>query len=225
MKAKDIVSTIVKYVLLAVFLFGIAGDITWIAGWVCFGILSGYAIIAGVILSKHDPGVIEERQTMIAEDQKGWDKVFTVGVGILSMAWMVFIPLDAVRFGWSPPIPVWAQVVGAVLMAAGFYLVFLTMMENTYLSRTVRIQDERGHKVIDTGPYAIVRHPMYVGVIVIFPAFALLLGSGWGTLMGLILTLSFPVRIIFEEQTLREELVGYREYTERVRYRLIPRVW
>jgi protein-S-isoprenylcysteine O-methyltransferase Ste14 len=98
-------------------------------------------------------------------------------------------------------------------------------MENAFLSRTVRIQDERGHRVIDTGPYAMVRHPMYVGVIVIFPGMALLLGSGWGALAGVILALAFPLRIIGEERMLREELAGYVEYTEQVRYRLIPGVW
>ena len=110
-------------------------------------------------------------------------------------------------------------------MMAGFYLVHIVAMENAYLSRTVRIKYERGHQVIDTGPYAMVRHPMYVGVIVIFPGVALLLGSGWGALVGVILALAFPLRIIGEERMLREELAGYVEYTERVRHRLIPGVW
>ena len=215
---------VITFAVFAAMIFVPAGTINWVAGWVLLGLMIVYAAFSLTQLSKHNPDVIEERKGIIKEDQKTWDMVFTVVITVVYLGWIIFLPIDAVRLKLSL-VPLWAQIIGGVLMMAGFYLVHIAAMENTFLSRTVRIQDERGHRVIDTGPYAMVRHPMYVGVIVIFPGVALLLGSGWGALVGVILGLTFPLRIIGEERMLREELAGYVEYTERVRYRLIPGVW
>ncbi len=167
------------------------GTIDWVAGCVFLGLMIVYEAFSLTQLSKHNPDVIEERKGIIKEDQKTWDKVFTVVLTVVQLGWIVFLPIDAVRLKLSL-VPLWAQIIGGILMMAGFYLVHIVAMENAYLSRTVRIQDERGHRVIDTGPYAMVRHPMYVGVIVIFPGVALLLGSGWGALVGVILALTRP---------------------------------
>jgi len=224
MDVKLIVRLVITYAVFAAMIFVPAGTINWVAGWVFLGLMIVYAAFSLTQLSKHNPDVIEERKGIIKEDQKTWDKVFTVVITVVYLGWIIFLPIDAVRLKLSL-VPLWAQIIGGILMMAGFYLVHIVAMENAYLSRTVRIQDERGHQVIDTGPYAIVRHPMYVGVIVIFPGMALLLGSGWGALVGVILALAFPLRIIGEERMLREELAGYVEYMERVRHRLIPGVW
>ena len=224
MDVKLIVRLVITYAVFAAMIFVPAGTINWVAGWVFLGLMIVYATFSLTQLSKHNPDVIEERKGIIKEDQKTWDKVFTVVITVVYLGWIIFLPIDAVRLKLSL-VPLWAQIIGGILMMAGFYLVHIVAMENAYLSRTVRIQDERGHQVIDTGPYAIVRHPMYVGVIVILPGMALLLGSGWGALVGVILALAFPLRIIGEERMLREELAGYVEYTERVRHRLIPGVW
>ena len=224
MDVKLIVRLVITYAVFAAMIFVPAGTINWVAGWVFLGLMIVYATFSLTQLSKHNPDVIEERKGIIKEDQKTWDKVFTVVITVVYLGWIIFLPIDAVRLKLSL-VPLWAQIIGGILMMAGFYLVHIVAMENAYLSRTVRIQDERGHQVIDTGPYAMVRHPMYVGVIVILPGMALLLGSGWGALVGVILALAFPLRIIGEERMLREELAGYVEYTERVRHRLIPGVW
>ena len=224
MDVKLIVRLVITFAVFAAMIFVPAGTINWVAGWVFLGLMIVYATFSLTQLSKHNPDVIEERKGIIKEDQKTWDKVFTVVITVVYLGWIIFLPIDAVRLKLSL-VPLWAQIIGGILMMAGFYLVHIVAMENAYLSRTVRIQDERGHQVIDTGPYAMVRHPMYVGVIVILPGMALLLGSGWGALVGVILALAFPLRIIGEERMLREELAGYVEYTERVRHRLIPGVW
>jgi len=224
MDVKLIVRLVITYAVFAAMIFVPAGTINWVAGWVFLGLMIVYVAFTLTQLSKHNPDVIEERKRIIKEDQKTWDKVFTVVMTAVNLGWLMFLPIDAVRLKLSV-VPLWAQVIGGISMMAGFYLVHIVAMENAFLSRTVRIQDERGHRVIDTGPYAMVRHPMYVGVIVIFPGVALLLGSGWGALVGVILALAFPLRIIGEERMLREELAGYVEYTQRVRHRLIPGVW
>ena len=139
-------------------------------------------------------------------------------------AWLIFLSFDAVRLHWSP-VPVWLQVVGAIVLVCSFALLFLTFRENAFLSPVVRIQDERGHKVISTGPYQYVRHPMYAAIVVFVVGTSLLLGSGSGVLLGLIFVAMLARRAMLEERTLRAELPGYADYMAQVKYRLIPYVW
>lgn len=136
----------------------------------------------------------------------------------------MFIAFDAVRFHWSP-IPVWLQIVGALVLVCSFYLFFLTFRENEYLSPVVRIQDDRGHAVVSTGPYQYVRHPMYAGILVFVVGTSLLLGLGYGVLFGLMLVGLVARRAVLEERTLRQELRGYAAYMAQVQYRIIPYVW
>ena len=106
-----------------------------------------------------------------------------------------------------------------------FYVVFLTFRENAYLAPVVKVQEERGQSVVTTGPYQYVRHPMYSSMFLFFPASALLLGSWWGLVFSLVLLSLLVWRAALEDRMLMNELAGYREYTQSVRYRLIPRVW
>jgi protein-S-isoprenylcysteine O-methyltransferase Ste14 len=140
------------------------------------------------------------------------------------LAWLVLMPLDAVRFHWSQ-MPVWLQVAGAILLLCSFYLLFLTVRENSFLSPAVRIQKERGHTVVSTGPYRYVRHPMYAATIILTVGTSLLLGSWYGLLFGLILVVGLALRAVQEERVLREELPGYDVYMSQVKYRLIPYIW
>lgn len=133
------------------------------------------------------------------------------------------MPLDARRFGWSPPFPPWLEAVGLALLLASAYLFFRSYADN--LSALVRVQDERGQRVISTGVYGIVRHPMYLGGTLMLVGAPLLLGSLWGLVLGLALTALLMARAVGEEAMLARELEGYREYMERVRYRLVPHVW
>jgi protein-S-isoprenylcysteine O-methyltransferase Ste14 len=132
--------------------------------------------------------------------------------------------LDAKRFHWSG-VPLALQITGFGLICLGGYVVWLTFKENSYAAPVIKIQKERGHLVVSTGPYAHVRHPMYAGALLFIAGMPLLLGSWWGFAAGAVLTLLIAVRAVLEERTLAAELAGYADYAARVRYRLVPRVW
>jgi protein-S-isoprenylcysteine O-methyltransferase Ste14 len=150
--------------------------------------------------------------------------VFVVAVLLLFLTWLIVMPLDAIRFGWSE-VPDWLQVLGALGVLLSFYIMFLTFRENGYLAFVVKLQEERGHSVVSTGPYRYVRHPMYSSMFVFFPAAALLLGSWCGLMLCVVLLGLLVWRIPLEERMLENGLAGYDEYERNVRYRLIPHVW
>jgi len=137
---------------------------------------------------------------------------------------LVLAGLDAGRFRWAVA-PLALQILGWLGAAFAGWIIFRTVAVNTYLSRTVRIQDDRGQKVIDTGPCARVRHPMYTGIILLMISIPLLLGSLWALIPGSLTGVLFILRTTLEDRTLRKELAGYSEYAGRVRYRLLPGVW
>jgi protein-S-isoprenylcysteine O-methyltransferase Ste14 len=212
------------FLLFALALFLPAGTIAWPAGWIFLILFFGFFLAVNAWLFKHNPGLLQERMRMSRPDQQGWDKVFFPLLLVLSFAWLSFMALDAVRFHWSQ-MPAWLQAVGVLLLLCSFYLLFLTFRENSYLSTVVRIQEERGHTVVSTGPYHYVRHPMYSAIAVFVAATSLVLGSWHGILFGLMFMLMLARRAVLEERTLREKLHGYTAYTAQVKYRLIPYVW
>jgi protein-S-isoprenylcysteine O-methyltransferase Ste14 len=160
----------------------------------------------------------------IQSKQKPWDKVLLAVVMMLCIAMFVVAGLDAVRYRTSN-MPLWLEVLGAAGIALGIYIFHIVMRTNSYATAVVRIQDERGHQVISTGPYAFVRHPMYSGAILYFLGIALLLGSWYAVAIAVVLVALFGLRAVWEEQTLIDELPGYAIYAQRVRYRLIPSIW
>ncbi len=206
-------------------LFLAAGTVVWLSGWAFLVLFFGFTIALTRWLLRHNPGLLTERMTGIGKPgQPAWDKVFFAALQVFFLAWLVLMPLDAVRFRWSQ-VPGWLQVVGAALLLCSFYLFFLTFRENPHLSPAVRVQTERGQTVISTGPYRYVRHPMYGTVIVFIVGTTLLLGSWYGVLLGLILIVGIAFRAVREERVLQAELPGYDTYMARVKYRLIPYVW
>jgi protein-S-isoprenylcysteine O-methyltransferase Ste14 len=212
-------------VVFAVVLFGAAGSVSWPAGWLWLVLFFGFVVALSGWLLRHNPGLLTERMTGIgSQGQKTWDKLLFALLQVLFVAWFAFMPLDAVRFGWSH-VPLGAQVIGGVLLVASFWLFFLTFRENSFLSPAVRIQQERGQTVVSTGPYRYVRHPMYATALIWLVGTTLLLGSWWGLLPALVLTVAIAFRAVNEERTLRRELPGYDAYLQRVKYRLIPYVW
>jgi protein-S-isoprenylcysteine O-methyltransferase Ste14 len=212
-------------VVFALALFLAAGTIAWPAGWIFLVLFFGFTIAISRWLLRHNPGLLTERMTGIGKpDQKTWDKVFFGVANLFFLAWLVLMPLDAVRFHWSQ-MPGWLQVVGAVLLLCSFYLFFLTFRENSYLSPAVRVQTDRGQTVVATGPYHYVRHPMYATAIIFLVGTTLLLGSWYGLVLGLLLVVAIALRAVQEERTLRAELPGYDAYMAQVRYRLVPYVW
>ncbi len=205
-------------------LFLAAGTFAWVSGWVFLVLFFGFTVTVTQWLLRHNPGLLQERMTGIGKpNQPLWDKVFFVAVEVFFLAWLVLMPLDAIRFHWSK-MPAWLQLVGVVLLLCSFWIFFLTFRENPYLSPAVRTQPERGQTVISTGPYSYVRHPLYAGVIPFVAGTTFLLGSWYG-LLGLIIVVGVGFRAVREERVLLTELPGYDMYMARVKYRLIPYIW
>ena len=206
-------------------LFVSAGTLAWPAAWIYLALTAVISIGGGLWLAGHDPALLAERlKPMIQRDQKRWDKLFMPILLTLWCGWLVLMGLDAGRFHWSR-MPLAGQILGVGLIAAGSYLVWLTFRANSYASPVVKIQKERGHRVVSTGPYAYVRHPMYAGALGFLLGAPLLLGSWWGLAAALLLVLAMAVRAVLEERALTAELDGYADYAARVRYRLAPYLW
>jgi protein-S-isoprenylcysteine O-methyltransferase Ste14 len=210
--------------MIAIPLFGAAGTLAWPAGWAFLLLFFGFVAAITIWLYRTNPALLTERMAGQKSGQKTWDKVLFAVLLVLFLAWLVAMPLDAVRFGWShmPPLLQWA---GGLLMLASFALFFRVFAENSFLSPVVRIQEERGQKVISTGPYHVVRHPMYAAALLLFVGTSLLLGSWIGLLAAAPLVIAMARRAVLEEQTLRRELEGYEAYMGQVKYRLVPGVW
>jgi protein-S-isoprenylcysteine O-methyltransferase Ste14 len=219
-----VVQSLGLFVIFALALFLPAGTLAWLAGWIFLLLFFSFYLGINVWLFRYNPGLLQERMSLSKPDQKGWDKVIFPLFLAFPFAWLIFISFDVVRFHWSP-IPVWLQGIGAVILLCSFYLFFLTFRENSYLSTVVRIQKERGHTVVSTGPYHFVRHPMYAAFLPFMIGTPLLLGSWFGVLLGLAFMILLARRAILEESTLQKELSGYADYMAQVKYRLIPYIW
>lgn len=210
----------------AVLFLALSGDPLWLEGWLfsLWFIVLCYGTI--LHLYRKDPALLEERYRQPGQgNQPGWDRAVVYGLVLGFLLWIVIMPLDARRFGWSPVFPIWVQVVGGAMLIGSAILFFRSYTDNTFLSPLVRIQEEREQRVVSTGVYGFVRHPMYLGGCLMFLGAPLLLGSLWGLVAGLALTVLLMARIVGEEAMLVRELDGYREYTQRVRYRLVPYLW
>lgn len=205
------------------FLFLPAGTWAWPKGWLFILIVLSVVSAVFAVLQRVNPEVIAAR-SRFHEGTKGWDRVllsvyFPAIAGVLLVA-----ALDDSRFHWFP-VPWWVCAGGYALLLAGIGIVTWAEAVNKFFEVTVRIQSERGHSVISTGPYAIARHPGYAGGILQVIGIALSLGSLWALVPAGIASMVLIVRTQWEDQTLQEQLSGYKEYATRVRYKLIPGVW
>jgi protein-S-isoprenylcysteine O-methyltransferase Ste14 len=206
-------------------LFLAAGDWRWPQGWVFLGELGLASFALYFWLLRHDPALLESRMSApLRRDQMPWDRIFMLAVLVVFTGWIVLIGLDARRFKWSD-VPLWAQALGAVLIALSMIVIWQTFRFNTFAAPQVRVQATRAHRVVTEGPYRIVRHPMYAGSILWFLGVPLLLGSWWGVIAAPLLVVGMAPRAVGEERMLRRELSGYDEYARRVRFRLIPGIW
>lgn len=200
-----------------------AGRLGWVAGWFYVGIVTLYFLVNVIYLERVNPELIDARMRM-GKGTKRWDIVWGVIFGPILLAVYIVAGLDAVRFGWSTMSPLlWP--LGLILFASGAALFSWSMGVNPFFEKTVRIQKERGHRVIDTGPYALVRHPGYVGFFGWCVSAPLLLGSWWAFVPAILSVVGLVIRTALEDRTLLRELDGYAAYAERVRYRLMPGVW
>jgi protein-S-isoprenylcysteine O-methyltransferase Ste14 len=200
-------------------LFLPAGGFDYMNGWLFIGLLFGPMLILGIVLLIRSPELLEKR--LGAKEQENTQKGVVAASGLLFVAGFVTAGLDF-RFGWSK-MPLWAVIVASVVLLISYALYAEVMRENAYLSRTVEVQE--GQKVVDTGLYGIVRHPMYAVTVWLFFSIPVILGSWWACLCFLPYIAVIVIRIRNEEKLLTLELYGYAEYKKRVKYRILPFVW
>jgi protein-S-isoprenylcysteine O-methyltransferase Ste14 len=206
-------------------LFGAAGTLAWPSGWAYMAEFFTLGMAISLWLAKTDPGLLAERLNAgYQRDQKAWDKVFLTAVMVVYAAWLVVMGLDARRYGWSH-VPLWGQTTGAVLLAASYLGVAWVFAANSFAAPVIKPQHGRGQTVIDTGPYAYVRHPMYAFALLQFVAAPLMLGSLWGLALVPPAVAALAWRTLGEERMLRQELEGYDAYARRVRWRCAPGLW
>ena len=217
----------VRMTLFAVALMWPAGTWYWREAWILVGLWTVFGIVMTIFLLRHDPALLAERLRLVPlqREQKDWDKALML-LFLIAVIGLYLVPgLDVVRYEWSEPLPVWMRILAMLLHLPCFVSLGWVMRENTYLSQVVKIDDERGHKVITTGPYALVRHPMYTIVIVLLFAVPVALGSRFALIIALFVTVLMILRTYLEDRTLHAELPGYQEYARETPYRLIPGVW
>jgi len=220
---KRIALVLVVFLVMGILLFLPAGRLDWPAAWILSALYAVFLLIYAVWGTLKAPELLHER-SRVAENVKAWDKILMTIYTILLLATLPLAGLDVGRFRWSAMPLAWQWLGLAGLFLAGG-LLFWTILTNAYLGRWVRIQKDRGQQVITGGPYHYVRHPMYLGIIVLFPGMTLFLGSWWALVPAGLIAILMVIRTVLEDRTLQAELSGYAEYAQETRYRLLPGVW
>jgi protein-S-isoprenylcysteine O-methyltransferase Ste14 len=220
---KRVVAVFVLILVMDLLFFIPAGRLDWPAAWI-LSLLYGVFLLAYAVWGTlKAPDLLKER-SQVAENVKTWDKAIMGIYTVLLLATLILAGLDVGRAQWSQ-MPSALEVLGLVGIVLAGGLIFWTIHTNAYLGRMVRIQEDRGHQVVTGGPYGYVRHPMYVGIILLFPCMALFLGSWWALVPAMLIAMLMGIRTALEDRTLQAELPGYAEYARQVRYRLLPGVW
>ena len=205
-------------------LFLLAGTLKWEGGWAFFGLNFFVQLLSSIILIRRKSDLLEER-TKTQTGTKNWDKVLAPAVMLAGTLGLIVTASLDVRFGWSKPIhPVirWASLAFAL---ASQLFVLWAMVTNRFFATTVRIQSERDHQVVNTGPYRLVRHPGYAGSVLYNLVIPIVLGSWWAFIPALLTVLLLIVRTRLEDRTLQAELPGYEKFMQETRYRLLPGCW
>ena len=206
-------------VLVGALIFLPAGSFDFVQGWLLMGVLFVPMFIAGLVMMAQNPDLLKKRLSV--KEEQGEQQTVLKLSGLMFIVGFVLAGLDY-RFSLLE-IPFWVSIVGAVLFLLSYVVYAEVLRENTYLSRTIEVQD--GQKVVSTGLYGIVRHPMYSATLLLFISMPIVLGSVIALVPFLFYPLIIAKRIKNEELVLSEGLEGYKEYTEKVKYRLIPFVW
>jgi protein-S-isoprenylcysteine O-methyltransferase Ste14 len=219
-----LIQNVIWIVGMGALLFASAGTLHWPAAWVFLGTMAVLGLVSGLWLARIDPALLAERMNpMMQGAQPASDKIFMVVFGFAALSWFILIGLE--RRANVSDMPVALQTLGLLLLVLSTGFVLWVMRENSFAAPVIKIQTERGHRVIDSGPYAWVRHPMYSGTILFFAGMPLLLGSWWGLIMAPLFVVLFGFRARLEERALVAGLPGYADYLTRVPYRLIPGIW
>lgn len=202
-------------------IFLLAGRITYWQGWV-YGVTSILIVVIQSIAFANKTDFAKER-VKIGPGTKRWDKIFLAFYNPLNFAIIIIASLDAGRFGWTTQLPLFVYTIGYVVYVLSNFINLWAMWVNRFFFYTVRIQ--KGQKVVQNGPYRFIRHPGYVGGILLGIGTALVLGSLWASIPAGIIIILLIIRTYLEDTTLQKELPGYAGYAKKVKYRLLPRIW
>ena len=218
--------TFVYILIFPALLLFMSGNWFWIEGLIFSLWFIVFCAATIIYLYLKSPALLIERYKMPgSKGQKKWDIIVVTLLVIGFTCWIVLMPLDAERFQWTSFFPVWAKILGGLCLIPSTILFLRAYMDNPYLSGLVRIQEERKQYVVTNGVYGLVRHPMYLGATFLFVGAPILMGSFYGLIFGVLLSILLVVRSIGEEKMLMDELEGYEDYKKKVKYRLIPFVW
>ena len=224
MIAKLLLQNTIFVVALGALLFASAGTLHWPAAWVFLVTSAILGPACGLWLAKTDPALLAERlRPTFQADQPAADKKFMLTFVVVALIWLVAIGLDRRAQASGVPLPLQALGLAMYLLSTAF--IMWVFRENSFAAPVVRVQAERHHRVISSGPYAFVRHPMYSGITLFFVGVPLLLGSWWGVAIAPVFAILFAIRARIEERALVEGLPDYADYAARVRYRLVPGLW
>lgn len=220
-------SFVIRMTFFAIALMWPAGTFKWWEAWVLVILWAIYGVVTIFYLIRDDPALLAERLKLVPihKEQKSWDKALMLLFFIAGIALYILPGFDVIRYEWSDPLPLWLRIFAFLVHIPCLVILIWIMRENTYLSQVVKIDKARDHKVITTGPYAYVRHPMYTIVIILLFAVPVALGSRFSLILSLFLTVLLILRTYLEDRTLQAELEGYTEYAKQTRYRLVPKIW
>lgn len=204
----------------------LSGNFGWTEGWIFCLWFNGMMLANMIYMYVKDPTLFSERLTAHgSHNQEKWDRYLLAVLFVIGGLWLIAMPLDAQRFSLSPHFPLAVQIIGGLFLLPSLYFIIGASVANPYLSTVVRIQNDLKQKVITTGVYAFVRHPQYLGVILLIIGGPLLLGSIIGIGLGICTIVILVIRIKGEEKMLEKALEGYIEYQKKVKFRLLPLIW
>jgi len=203
----------------------ISGQWDWWEAWMYALINIVGFILSRALAAQRHPDILQERaRSMDLKDAKSWDKILAPSLAIGSIFIPIVAGLDRL-FSWTSPFPLAVKIIALIVIILGYLLGSWALVENRFFSGIVRIQKDRGHQVVSTGPYRFVRHPGYAGALWAYLFIPLLLDSAWAFIPAFLLMGILILRASLEDRTLQAELAGYAEYTGRTRYRLFPGIW
>lgn len=225
MSIRTIVQLVFVLIVMPLLPMLISGAWAWWEAWI-YAVLTffGFMISRGLASRRH-PDILDERaRSMGLQGAKSWDKILAPVVALGSFVILIVAGVDKLN-GWTAPYSITAKIATVIVIVLGYALGTWALVENKFFSGIVRIQSDRGHRVVTTGPYRFVRHPGYAGALWTYLAMPILLDSIWAFIPALLLVFALVLRTSLEDQTLQAELPGYKEYTQKTRYRLFPGIW
>ncbi|MFJ2986235.1 methyltransferase family protein [Collimonas sp. NPDC087041] len=215
-------SSLLGTIALAALLFIPAGTFDYWQGWLFMLVFVGASASITAYLAIHDPKLLERRMNAGPRAEKEPTQKIVIFIALTGFVAMLVFPALDHRFGWSP-VPAYISLAGDAFIIVSFLAFFVVLKANTYAASTIQIAE--GQQVISTGPYALVRHPMYAGALPLLAGIPLALGAWWGLLMLVFVMPVLVWRLLDEEKFLRKNLAGYADYCEKVPYRLLPFIW